>query len=239
MRLSNLLLRSSIAIALLFITRNIFSRPILTPTEALRKLDIHSFAAIKSAQLALEKSSSSYLRDTAQHLLNDLIHENEKLRKTSIDDNSYSPDMLFEVETRRFNYDYDEDSPFDLAYASHQLNECTEIVALLQMTVHLQESDLKETALRNLSIFLRYQANLNEFKENFLTVNDYRIQDLAYQIWEAEGRPEGQDKRHWRLATELLKNISPADLQLAFEQRRPLLDLFPTSPNILATKNLH
>lgn len=238
-RLSSLLLKSGIAFGLLLIGRNIFSRSVLPPTEALRKIDIHSLAAIKSAQLALEKSSSSFLRETAQHLLNDLTHENEKLRKIPMEDNSYSSDILFEVENFIFNYDYNEESPFDLAYASHQLNKCKEIVALLQRAVHMQECALKDIALRNLSIFFRYQTELNTFKENFLVVNDYRIQDLAYQIWEAEGRPEGEDKRHWRLAMEFLKDISPADLQLAFEQKRSLLDLFSTAPNAFVIKNLN
>ncbi len=239
MRLSSLLLKSGIALGLLLIGRNIFSRSILTPTEALRKIDIHSLAAIKSAQLALEKSPSSFLRETAQHLLNDLTHENEMLRRIPIEDNSYSSDILFEVETFRFNYDYNEESPFDLTYASHQLNECKEIVALLQRAVHMQECALKDIALRNLSIFLRYQAELGTFKENFLAVNEYRIREFAYQIWEAEGRPEGEDKRHWRLAMELIKNISSADLQLALEQKRSLIDLLSTTANPVVNKNLH
>lgn len=28
------------------------------------------------------------------------------------------------------------------------------------------------------------------------------VRDTAYQIWEAEGRPEGRDAEHWRLAEE-------------------------------------
>jgi len=28
------------------------------------------------------------------------------------------------------------------------------------------------------------------------------VQDKAYAIWEAEGRPEGRDSEHWRLAEE-------------------------------------
>ncbi|MDO8345844.1 MAG: DUF2934 domain-containing protein [Cellvibrio sp.] len=239
MRLSTLLLKSSVALGLLLIGRSIFSRPILTPTEALRKIDIHSYAAIKSAQLALEKSSSSLLREIAQNLLNDLKQENEQLRKISMTDESYSSGIQFEAEKFRFNYDYNEESPFDLAYTSHQLNECNKIVELLQRAVHMQGSNLKDIALRNLSIFLRHQADLATFKENFLSVNEYRIRDLAYQIWEVEGRPEGEEKRHWRLATELMKDISPADLQLAFEQKRSLIDSLSTTPIPVANKNLH
>ncbi|HEV8493479.1 MAG TPA: DUF2934 domain-containing protein [Candidatus Angelobacter sp.] len=33
--------------------------------------------------------------------------------------------------------------------------------------------------------------------------HENRIRDLAYQIWESEGRPHGQDARHWNLASKL------------------------------------
>lgn len=36
-----------------------------------------------------------------------------------------------------------------------------------------------------------------------MKVNERRIRELAYQIWEAEGRPEGQHDRHWRMARSL------------------------------------
>lgn len=31
-----------------------------------------------------------------------------------------------------------------------------------------------------------------------------RVRERAYRIWEEEGRPEGNDERHWHLARELL-----------------------------------
>lgn len=37
-------------------------------------------------------------------------------------------------------------------------------------------------------------------------LDDYRIRELAQQIWESEGKPEGQAARHWAMATELLKS---------------------------------
>ncbi|HAI45637.1 MAG TPA: DUF2934 domain-containing protein [Stenotrophomonas sp.] len=38
-----------------------------------------------------------------------------------------------------------------------------------------------------------------------------RIAELARQIWEAEGRPDGQGTRHWLMAERLLE----AELQAA------------------------
>lgn len=33
--------------------------------------------------------------------------------------------------------------------------------------------------------------------------NEKRISELAYQIWESEGQPSGEDKRHWYTACNL------------------------------------
>lgn len=32
-----------------------------------------------------------------------------------------------------------------------------------------------------------------------------RIREFAYQIWESEGKPHGQAKRHWEMATKLVE----------------------------------
>lgn len=32
-----------------------------------------------------------------------------------------------------------------------------------------------------------------------------RIGALAHQIWEAEGRPDGQEQRHWHMAERLVQ----------------------------------
>ena len=33
--------------------------------------------------------------------------------------------------------------------------------------------------------------------------NEKRIREFAYQIWESEGQPEGQEARHWEMAHKL------------------------------------
>ncbi len=42
-----------------------------------------------------------------------------------------------------------------------------------------------------------------------------RIRELAYQIWESEGRPSGQEQRHWQMACKLLHSEQQGDLQPA------------------------
>ncbi|MGH8386713.1 MAG: DUF2934 domain-containing protein [Pseudomonas sp.] len=36
-----------------------------------------------------------------------------------------------------------------------------------------------------------------------MSTDDKRIREFAYQIWESEGKPEGQEARHWDMACKL------------------------------------
>lgn len=47
-----------------------------------------------------------------------------------------------------------------------------------------------------------------------MNTEDQRIRQFAYEIWEAEGRPEGQDARHWEMARKLAESQT-------LEQRPP------------------
>jgi hypothetical protein len=33
-----------------------------------------------------------------------------------------------------------------------------------------------------------------------MSTEDKRIRELAHQIWESEGKPHGEDARHWEMA---------------------------------------
>lgn len=50
-----------------------------------------------------------------------------------------------------------------------------------------------------------------------MTSNEHRIRELAYQIWQSEGCPEGQQERHWHMACKLAE----AELQASAPQSRP------------------
>lgn len=43
--------------------------------------------------------------------------------------------------------------------------------------------------------------------------NEQRIRELAHQIWESEGRPDGDADRHWQMATQLAESEQQGDLQ--------------------------
>ncbi|WP_336331594.1 DUF2934 domain-containing protein [Pseudomonas putida] len=36
-----------------------------------------------------------------------------------------------------------------------------------------------------------------------MSVDEKRIREFAYQIWESEGKPAGQEDRHWEMARKL------------------------------------
>ncbi|AMK31798.1 DUF2934 domain-containing protein [Pseudomonas mosselii] len=36
-----------------------------------------------------------------------------------------------------------------------------------------------------------------------MSVEEKRIREFAYQIWESEGKPAGQENRHWEMACKL------------------------------------
>jgi hypothetical protein len=36
-----------------------------------------------------------------------------------------------------------------------------------------------------------------------MDIDEKRINEFAYQIWQSEGEPEGQEERHWEMARKL------------------------------------
>ncbi|MBL4609190.1 DUF2934 domain-containing protein [Halopseudomonas sp.] len=42
--------------------------------------------------------------------------------------------------------------------------------------------------------------------------DEERIRELAYQIWESEGRPEGQTEKHWEMARKLMESQEQGEL---------------------------
>jgi len=67
-----------------------------------------------------------------------------------------------------------------------------------------------------------------------MKINERRVRELAYQIWESEGRPEGQHDRHWRMARSLAE-AEAANPHAAEEPVQPRFegDEEPEKPAIL------
>ena len=63
-------------------------------------------------------------------------------------------------------------------------------------------------------------------------VHPDKVRELAYQIWESEGKPQGEATRHWKLACDLAETeidgyippvtqvhpLEPIDQQEPFDQ---------------------
>ncbi|KAF1071083.1 MAG: hypothetical protein GAK45_00619 [Pseudomonas citronellolis] len=50
-----------------------------------------------------------------------------------------------------------------------------------------------------------------------MNIDEQRISEFAYQIWESEGRPQGQAERHWQMA----RRLAEAEAQAAARQPAP------------------
>lgn len=47
------------------------------------------------------------------------------------------------------------------------------------------------------------------------------VRERAYEIWEREGRPDGQHEDHWRQALAELALMDPADVQNDNKKAKP------------------
>jgi len=49
---------------------------------------------------------------------------------------------------------------------------------------------------------------------------EQRIRELAYQIWETEGKPAGEETRHWEMARKLAESEAVGEEKPAIRTRR-------------------
>lgn len=198
--------------------------------ELISQIAIKSIAALKSSELAMEKSAASYLRDTAKKFNSDLSEELSHLLSPGSDEVNDQLDEFYKrAQEFQFSYEYNEAAPFDNEYIKHQLEESRSVLTALKHLGRSPDGAVKKAAANAREIYSRYHASLLHFQKNFLAIDEHRIRDFAHQIWESEGRPEGQAARHWAMAVELSKKLTAAELQLAFEQKRSAVDLLSTT----------
>lgn len=58
-----------------------------------------------------------------------------------------------------------------------------------------------------------------------MNVDEETVRQLAQLIWETEGQPEGQDARHWEMATKLAESAAMAPVRTS--HRATVNTLFP------------
>jgi len=56
-----------------------------------------------------------------------------------------------------------------------------------------------------------------------MSTEDKRIRELAHQIWESEGKPHGEDARHWEMARKLAESeaLTPSKPQPCGQAKGP------------------
>ena len=56
-----------------------------------------------------------------------------------------------------------------------------------------------------------------------MSTNEKRIREFAYQIWESEGQPHGQEARHWEMAHKLAQAeaLAPTKAETAKASKAP------------------
>ncbi|MFJ4066104.1 DUF2934 domain-containing protein [Pseudomonas sp. NPDC089996] len=66
-----------------------------------------------------------------------------------------------------------------------------------------------------------------------MSVEEKRVREFAYQIWESEGKPEGQEERHWDMARKLAEAEALAP-KAEPRKRAPAKPKAPAEPKVTA-----
>ena len=76
-------------------------------------------------------------------------------------------------------------------------------------------------------IYLTPCNDLQRFKRGkCMSVDEEAVRQLAQLIWETEGRPDGQESRHWEMATKLAESAAMAPVRTP--NRHKIDTLFPS-----------
>jgi hypothetical protein len=51
--------------------------------------------------------------------------------------------------------------------------------------------------------------------------DEQKVSELAYSIWDSEGRPEGESERHWRMAQKAIATLSLAEAAASMNADNP------------------
>jgi predicted outer membrane protein len=191
-----------------------------SPKVILQTIQLQYLALKQSTQMALERSHSLALHEAVQSFHEQMAVLEQKSVDEQTNDNHFehiSPDFYpsSDIQRMTFNDDSQSHMAFDEAYIIHQLKACREIIVVLEEAINSQSNNLKEYALKLLTMVSNYQSTLKTIQTNQFPANELEIREVAHEIWEAEGKPEGKAEHHWSLAVELLKKIPP-DQKMVF-----------------------
>ena len=72
-----------------------------------------------------------------------------------------------------------------------------------------------------------------------MTQQEQQIRELAYEIWQSEGRPDGQEERHWEMARKLVEaggSAGTPTAKSAGKARKPATKPVDATPGGKSTK---
>lgn len=71
-----------------------------------------------------------------------------------------------------------------------------------------------------LGVYLTPGDELQKFRGGTcMSVDEEAVRQLAQLIWETEGRPDGQEARHWEMATKLAESAAMAPVRTPHRHR--------------------
>lgn len=216
MSVINMLLKGTVIVAIFSLLTKAFSRRSSEDTDFLQAIMPRLEVEMKSAKLALQKSSPK-VGELAQVIIKNNNDFYNKFLKISQRRRLIVPSADESNATKNFYLQWHEEKPFDVIYLAHQLDSHQEIIALLNTVIHSRDITIRDIAQQALPVFTASLRHLRQLIAKYITFDEDRVREFAHQIWLEEGKPEGEEERHWRMACKLSNSLSIAELQLSLQ----------------------
>lgn len=108
---------------------------------------------------------------------------------------------------------------------AHSYKRC-ESTAVLSGGYHLVSGVSGHRVDTDLEVYPGMGNGLQRYRRGTcMNVDEEAVRLLAQLIWETEGQPEGQDARHWEMATKLAESAAMAPVRTS--HRATVNTLFP------------
>lgn len=132
----------------------------------------HGLSEISSAELALQKSTSSNVRAFAQHMIEDHTEINKELQAIAERKNVHLVDTTrLADKTKAYLLKHKEGQSFDEAYLEHQLKSHQQTLALFRRATNSRDTDIRYFAAVSLN---RLNSHLKMAQKLLKAVQEYR-----------------------------------------------------------------
>jgi len=133
----------------------------------------NGLAEITSAELALQKTTSSNVKAFAQHMIDDHSDLNKELHAMADRKNLHLVDTKrLADKTRAFLLRHKEGQSFDEAYLEHEIRAHKQTIALFQRATHCKDSEVRDFAAVSLG---KLDSHLKMTQKLLKAVQEYRV----------------------------------------------------------------